>query len=69
MIKYLVREKATGKLVEARVQDYLFNGYFYDTMLCWYVGSENGAYFNVLYTDFFEYFDVIEQAVVRYNDI
>ena len=69
MIKYLVREKATGKLVEARVQDYLFDGYCYDTMLCGYVGSENGPYFNVLYTDFFEYFDVIEQAVVRYNNI
>lgn len=69
MIKYLAREKATGKLVEARVQDVLFAGIFYDTLLCWYVGSENGPYFNVLYTDFFDYFDVIEQAVVRYNDI
>ena len=29
MIKYLAREKATGKLVEARAQDYLFDGYFY----------------------------------------
>lgn len=69
MIKHLVREKATGKLVEARAQDYLFDGYFYDTMLCWYVGSEDGPYFNVLCTDFFDYFDVIEQAVVRYNDL
>ena len=69
MIKYFAREKSTGKLVEARVQDYLFDGFFYDTMLCWYVGSEDGPYFNVLYTDFLEYFDVIEQAVVRCNDI
>lgn len=69
MIKYLAREKATGKLVEARVQDYLFDGFFYDTMLCWYVGSEDGLYFNVLYTDFFEYFDVIEQAVMGIYDI
>lgn len=69
MIKYLAREKATGKLVEARVQDVLFAGIFYDTLRCWYVGSEKGPYFNVLYTDFFDYFDVIEQAVVRYNDI
>lgn len=52
MIKYLAREKATGKLVEARGQDVLFAGIFYDTLLCWYVGSENGPYFNVLYTDF-----------------
>ena len=53
MIKYLVREKATCKLVEARGQDVLFDGFFYDTMLCWYVGSEDGPYFNVLWTDFF----------------
>jgi hypothetical protein len=69
MIKYFAKEIATGKLIEARGQDYLFDGYFYDTMLCWYVGSEDGPYFNVLYTDFFDYFDVIEQAVVGYNDL
>lgn len=65
MIKYLAREKATGKLVEARVQDYLFDGFFYDTMLCWYVGDEDGPRFNVLYTDFEDYFDILEAILVE----
>lgn len=65
MIKYLAREKATGKLVEARVQDVLFAGIFYDTLLCWYVSSENGPYFNVLHTDFEDYFDILEAMLVE----
>lgn len=65
MIKYLAREKATGKLVEARCQDVLFAGVFYDTLLCWYVGSEDAPYFNVLYTDFEDYFDIIEAMLVE----
>lgn len=65
MIKYLTREKATGKLVEARGQDVLFAGIFYDTLLCWYVGSEDGPYFNVLHTDFEEYYDILEAILVK----
>lgn len=65
MIKYLAREKATGKLVEARGQDVLFAGIFYDTLLCWYVGSEDGHYFNVLHTDFEDYFDILEAMLVE----
>lgn len=65
MIKYLAREKATGKLVEARGQDVLFAGIFYDTLLCWYVGSEDGPYFNVLHTDFKEYYDILEAILVE----
>lgn len=65
MIKYLARERATGKLIEARGQDVLFAGMFYDTMLCWYVGSEDGPYFNVLDTDFEEYFDILEAMLVE----
>lgn len=65
MIKYLAREKDTGKLVEARSQDVLFAGVFHDTLLCWYVGSEDGPYFNVLYTDFEDYFDILEAMLVE----
>ena len=65
MIKYLAREKATGKLVEARGQDVFTAGIFYDTLLCWYVGSEDGPYFNVLYTDFEEYFDILEAMLME----
>lgn len=65
MIKYLAREKSTGKLVEARGQDVLFAGIFYDTLLCQYVGSEDGTYFNVLYTDFEDYFDILEAMLVE----
>lgn len=65
MIKYLAREKATGKLIEARGQDVLFAGIFYDTLLCWYVGSEDGPNFNVLYTDFENYFDILEAMLVE----
>ena len=64
MIKYFAREKATGKLVEARCQDVFFAGFCYDTLACQYVGSEDGHYFNVLYTDFQEYFDILEQMIV-----
>lgn len=65
MIKYLAREKATGKLVEARGQDVLFAGIFYDTLLCQYVGGEDGSRFNVLYTDFEDYFDILEAMLVE----
>lgn len=65
MIKYLAREKATGKLVEARGQDVLFAGIFYDTLLCWYVGEEDGPRFNVLYTDLENYFDILEAMLVE----
>ncbi len=65
MIKYLAREKATGKLVEARGQDVVFAGIFYDTLLCWYVGEEDGPRFNVLYTDFEDYFDILEAMLVE----
>ena len=65
MIKYFAREKSTGKLVEARGQDVLFAGILYDTLLCWYVGSEDGPYFNVLHTDFEEYYDILEAILVE----
>lgn len=65
MIKYFAREKSTGKLVEARGQDILFAGMFYDTLLCQYVGSEDSPYFNVLYTDFEDYFDILEAMLVE----
>lgn len=65
MIKYLAREKATGKLVEARGQDFFFAGFCYDTLVCWYVGDEDGPRFNVLYTDFEEYFDILEAILVE----
>lgn len=65
MIKYLARERATGKLVEARGQDIVFAGILYDTLLCWYVGEEYGHRFNVLYTDFEDYFDILEAMLVE----
>ena len=43
----------------------MFAGIFYDTLLCWYVGSEDGPYFNVLHTDFEEYYDILEAILVE----
>lgn len=64
MIKYFAKEIATGKLIEARGQDIFFAGICYDTLTCWYVGDEDGPRFNVLYTDFEEYFYIIEAILV-----
>lgn len=65
MIKYFAKERATGKLIEARGQDVFFAGFCYDTLLCQYIGDEDSPRFNVLYEDFEDYFDILEAMLVE----